>query len=53
LFLPCFTVFTPMALTDDQIFVHLDRLVLCMLSPVMLDQSVLYFMMDEDEDDDG
>lgn len=42
-----------MALTDHQIYIHLDKLVVSMLSPVLLDVHFMMDICDEDADDDG
>jgi len=47
------TLVAAMALTDQQIYSHLDKLVVSMLSPVLLDVHFMMDICDEDADDDG
>lgn len=47
------TLVAAMVLTDQQIYSHLDKLVVSMLSPVLLDVHFMMDICDEDADDDG
>jgi len=47
------SLFAAMALSEQQIYNHLDKLVVSMLSPVLLDIHFMMDICDEDADDDG